>query len=60
MKAQASDNDPLAFSIDEAAELLGVHRQTLRGAIDRGEIHAIRLGRRWLVPVESLYSYLEE
>src|SRR5579863_6831117 len=43
-----------AVSIEEAARRLGVHRDTVRAAIDRGEIRAARLGRRWLVPLAAL------
>jgi excisionase family DNA binding protein len=43
-----------AITIGEAAQRLGVHRETLRCAIERGEIPAARLGRRWLVPVAAL------
>ncbi|MGA3354791.1 MAG: helix-turn-helix domain-containing protein [Acidimicrobiales bacterium] len=46
--------NPQALSIAEAASRLGVHRQTLRAAIRRGELPAARLGRRWLVPVAAL------
>jgi excisionase family DNA binding protein len=42
---------PQALTIGEAAQRLGVHRETLRAAIARGEVPAARLGRRWLVPV---------
>jgi excisionase family DNA binding protein len=45
---------PQALTIGEAALRLGVHRETLRAAIERGEIPAARLGRRWLVPVAVL------
>lgn len=48
----------LTLSIAEAAARLGVHRLTLRAAIDRGEIHALRVGRRWLVPVAVLDDLL--
>jgi excisionase family DNA binding protein len=46
--------EPQALTIGEAAVRLGVHRETLRAAIERGEIPAARLGRRWLVPVAAL------
>jgi excisionase family DNA binding protein len=49
-----------ALTIGEAAQRLGVHRETLRGAIERGEIPAARLGRRWLVPVAALNSLLSQ
>ncbi|MGA2530729.1 MAG: helix-turn-helix domain-containing protein [Acidimicrobiales bacterium] len=46
--------EPQALNIGQAAHRLGVHRETLRAAIKRGEIPASRLGRRWLVPVSAL------
>jgi excisionase family DNA binding protein len=39
----------LTFTVAEAAERLGVNHQTLRAAIRRGEVPAIRLGRRRVV-----------
>jgi excisionase family DNA binding protein len=47
-----------ALSITEAAKRLGVHRETLRAAIARGEIPAGRVGRRWLVPVAAIERLL--
>lgn len=47
-----------ALTIGEAAQRLGVHRETLRAAIERGEVPAARLGRRWLVPVAALDELL--
>jgi excisionase family DNA binding protein len=46
--------EPQALTIGQAASRLGVHRETLRAAIERGEVPAARLGRRWLVPVAAL------
>ena len=43
-----------ALPLGKAARRLGVHRDTLRAAILRGEIPETRLGRRWLVPVATL------
>ena len=42
------------LTISEAAERLGLHRLTLRAAIDRGEVPAVQIGRRWLVPVAAV------
>jgi excisionase family DNA binding protein len=55
--AFASDG-PLAVTIGEAARRLGVHRETLRAAIERGEVPAARLGRRWLVPIAAIEQLL--
>ena len=47
-----------ALTIGEAARRLGVHRETLRAAIERGEVPASRLGRRWLVPIAAIEDLL--
>ena len=46
------------LSVDAAAKLLGVARGTAYEAIRRGEIPAIRLGKRLLVPVAALERML--
>lgn len=52
-------DEPVAVSIAEAAARLGIHRQTLRAAIGRGDLRAVRVGRRWLVPVAAIDELLE-
>lgn len=47
-----------AITIGEAARRLGVHRETLRAAIERGDVPAARLGRRWLVPIAAIEDLL--
>ncbi len=47
------------FTIEEAAEVLGVGRNTAYEAARRGEIPSIRLGRRILVPKAALERMLE-
>lgn len=49
----------LALSAKEAAELIGVHENTLRALIARGELRAVRVGRRVLVPRAALEHLLE-
>ena len=51
-------DEPIVLTIAEAATRLGVHRQTLRAAIERGDLHAVRVGRRWLVPVAAIEELL--
>ena len=48
----------LAVSLTDAAARLGVHRDTLRAAISRGEVPAARIGRRWVVPLHALDGLL--
>jgi excisionase family DNA binding protein len=48
-----------AFSVSEAAEMLGLHRQTVAAAIRRGDLPAVRLGRKVLVPRAALDRFLD-
>lgn len=52
-------DERLVISLAEAAERLGIHRQTLRAAIKRGDLRAVRVGRRWLIPVAAIDELLE-
>ena len=46
-------HDRLTLPLPEAARLLGVHPMTLRRAVYRGELRAIVLGRKLLIPREA-------
>jgi excisionase family DNA binding protein len=52
---------PDVLKVPEVAEILRVDRKTIYDLIDRGELGAIRVGRRGLVriPKAMLRSYLE-
>lgn len=47
-----------ALSISEAAVSLGVGRDQIYKAVARKELRVVKLGRRSLVPMEALRSYL--
>ena len=49
----------LTTTIPEAAELLGIGRNTAYEAVRRGEIPTIRIGKRILVPVSALDRLLD-
>ena len=57
---QSRPSDRLTYSVDEAARLLGISRNSCYEAIRRGEIPMIRLGRRILVPRSRLEDLLEQ
>jgi len=40
----------VAFSVEEVANLLGLHVNTVRRAVWRGHVRAVRIGRRVLIP----------
>ena len=48
----------LAYSVDEAAELLGVGRSLLHDEISAGRLRVARVGRRVLVPADALRELL--
>jgi len=50
----------LGLSVKEAAQLLGVHPNTLYRAVWRGELKAVKIGTRVIVPkgeLERLLGY---
>lgn len=48
----------LAYGIREAAAELGVSRATMCRMIARGEVAAIKIGARTLVPYQALLDYI--
>lgn len=44
----------LYYSIEEAAEVLGVHHNTIRKRIKAGQMQAMQVGRQWRIPKEAL------
>ena len=48
-----------AYSISEVAELLGLHRTTVSGFVNRGELRAARLGHRTIrISHDALMDFL--
>lgn len=54
----ASTLDKLAYSIVEAARVAGIGRSTLYEALAAGELKAVKLGRRTLIPADELRRFL--
>ncbi len=52
------DNPTQALSIEDVAERLGAHRDTITKTINAGTIRAVRVGRTWKIPVEALEEFL--
>lgn len=48
----------LLHTIPDAAEMLGVGRSTLYNLISAGEIKAVKVGRRTLIPQGELERYV--
>ena len=51
--------DRLAVSIVEAARLAGVGRTTIYEAIGSGALHSLKIGKRRLILIVSLRTWLE-
>lgn len=49
----------LTYSVDEAAELLGISRTLAYEAIRKGEIPHIKIGKRILIPQSALKNLLQ-
>jgi len=50
--------EPLAVDIREAGRLTSLSPHTIRAYVRKGKIRAVRVGRRVLVPIESLQDLL--
>jgi excisionase family DNA binding protein len=49
----------LTVSVAQAAELLGVSRESVDGAIRRGDLPILRFGTKIVVPAEGIYNLIE-
>ena len=52
--------DWLTMSVEEAGKLLGIGRSSAYGAIRRGELPFLKIGRRILVPRSALFRKIED
>jgi excisionase family DNA binding protein len=58
--AKQKDPNPLAISLTKAADKLGIAPNTMRKLVLDGEIPAIHLSRRWLIPVKALEAWVDK
>lgn len=58
-KMEAGPVPRVSFSIDEAASALGIGRTYVFQLIREDRLRVVRLGRRTLVPLESLLELLK-
>lgn len=54
------DIQPLAFSMSEAAQVLGVSRPTLYKYVNREDFPSFKLGNRTLVSAEGLREWVRQ
>lgn len=48
------------LTVKEAAQLLKTTGQQIRKMIQSGELPAVKVGREWRIPMESIRIFLEE
>lgn len=53
-----SNDLPPTLTVDQAAEMLGVSRQSAYTAVRKGEIPSISVGRRKVIPTASFLRLL--
>ena len=54
------DMGTLTMTVEEAGKLLGIGRSSAYGAIRRGELPSLKIGRRILVPRSALFRKIED
>ena len=52
------ENLKKAYSVSEAADVLGVSQWLVREAIRRGEIRCTRIGKRIIIPAAAIDQFL--
>lgn len=52
--------DKLVYTPEEARLLLGLGRASIYGALRAGAIPSIRVGRKYLIPVQALHRRLDQ
>jgi excisionase family DNA binding protein len=52
--------DRLTVTVAEAGDLLGISRGLAYELVQRGELPAVRLGRRIVVPVRAIEALLDQ
>jgi excisionase family DNA binding protein len=55
----STDSERVTLTVDEAARMLGISRNSAFRAVQRGDLPAIRIGRRLLVSRERLLALLD-
>ena len=52
--------DSVAFTVDEAAKILRISRNSAYQAVKEGQIPSIRIGKRIVIPRQAFNRMLEE
>ena len=52
-------NHPIRMSVPECAELLGFDQETVRQALERGELPGHRVGKQWFISRRAIDRLLD-
>lgn len=52
--------EKLALSLEQAAEVIGVSEPTMLTIANQPGFPALKVGRRWIIPVQALAEWLNE
>jgi excisionase family DNA binding protein len=58
MHSSATKPEPLVYTVEEAAAVTTLGRSTIKQQIADGKLRVIRVGRRVLIPRQSLEDFL--
>ncbi len=58
VKKKIPDRNKTIFNASEACGYMGVCWNTLKKLINEGEIRAVRVGRKYLIPKDAIDSYI--
>lgn len=50
---------PAAYTVATLAQETGLSTRAIRGAIERGELPAVKRGRRWLIDASAVAAWIE-
>jgi excisionase family DNA binding protein len=57
---QGTDEASMTMTVSEAARVLGISRSSAYECVRRGELRAVRLGRRLVVPRSAVTELLQD
>jgi excisionase family DNA binding protein len=55
---ESNPEAPQTLTVEAVARILGVSRESCYRAVRAGQIPALRLGRRWVIPVSGVRRLL--